>query len=144
MSRFYKIAHVLWHCQYHLVWVPKYRYKILEGEMKHELIRCNRLFCEQKHCEVQELNVQADHVHMILLIPPKESISDMMGILKGRTAIHIFRNYPNLKTKPYWGNHFWADGYCVDTVGLNEEMIRTYVRYQEKQERQFEQQRFKF
>ena len=81
---------------------------------------------------------------MILLIPPKESISDMMGILKGRTAIHIFRNYPNLKTKPYWGNHFWADGYCVDTVGLNEEMIRTYVRYQEKQERQFEQQRFKF
>ena len=142
MSRFRKIAHVLWHCQYHLVWVPKYRYKIMEGEMKSELIRCIRLFCEQKNCEVQELNVQADHVHMILLIPPKVSISDMMGVLKGRTAIRMFRKYPNLKTKPYWGNHFWADGYCVDTVGLNEEMIRTYVRHQEKQERQFEQQRF--
>lgn len=144
MSRFRKIAHVLWHCQYHLVWVPKYRYKIMEGEMKSELIRCIRLFCEQKNCEVQELNVQADHVHMILLIPPKVSISDMMGVLKGRTAIRMFRKYPNLKTKPYWGNHFWADGYCVDTVGLNEEMIRTYVRHQEKQERQFEQQCFKF
>ena len=119
MSRFRKIAHVLWHCQYHLVWVPKYRYKIMEGEMKSELIRCIRLFCEQKNCEVQELNVQADHVHMILLIPPKVSISDMMGVLKGRTAIRMFRKYPNLKTKPYWGNHFWADGYCVDTVGLN-------------------------
>ena len=66
------------------------------------------------------------------------------GILKGRTAIRMFRKYPNLKTRPYWGNHFWADGYCVDTVGVNEEMIRMYVRYQEKQERRFEQERFKF
>ena len=63
---------------------------------------------------------------------------------KERTAIRKFRKYPNLKTRPYWGNHFWADGYCVDTVGVNEEMIRMYVRYQEKQERRFEQQRFKF
>ncbi len=144
MSRFHKIAHVLWHCQYHFVWVPKYRYKIMEGEMKRDLIRCIRLFCEQKNCEVQELNVQAYHVHMIVSVPPKVSISDMMGILKGRTAIRMFRNYPKLKTSPYWGNHFWADGYCVDTVGLNEEMIRTYVRHQEKQERKLEQQKFKF
>ncbi len=144
MSRFHKIAHVLWHCQYHLVWVPKYRYKILEGEMKNELIRCIRLFCEQKNCEVQELNVQLDHVHMVVLVPPKLSISDLMGILKGRTAIRMFRSYPKLKTKPYWGNHFWADGYCVDTVGLNEDMIRTYVRYQEQEEKKVEQQRFKF
>lgn len=85
--------------------------------------------CEQKNCEVQELNVQADHVHMILLIPPKVSISDMMGVLKGQTAIRMFRKYPNLKKKPYWGNHF-----CVDTVSLNEEMIRTYVHHQEKQD----------
>jgi len=102
------------------------------------------MFCEQKNCEVQELNVQPDHVHMIAMVPPKISISDLMGILKGRTAIRMFRNYPELKTKPYWGNHFWADGYCVDTVGVNEEMIRTDVRYQEKQERRMEQQRFKF
>ena len=112
--------------------------------MKFELVKCIRLFCEQKNCEEQEWNVQADHVHMVLLVPPKVSISDLMGILKGRTAIRMFRNYPTLKTKLYWGNHFWADGYCADTVGVNEEMIRTYVRYQEKQERQMEQQRFKF
>lgn len=83
-----------------------YIFEIVIFALLFELIRSIRLFCEQKHCEVQELNVQADHVHMILLIPPKESISDMMGILKGRTAIHIFRNYPNLKTKPYWGDNF--------------------------------------
>ena len=144
MSRFIKIAHVLWHCQYHLIWVPKYRYKIMEGEMKFELNRSIRQFCEQKHCIVQELNIQSDHVHMIVLVPPKVSISDLMGALKGRSAIRMFRHYPNLKTKPYWGNHFWADGYCVDTVGVNEEMIRKYVRYQENQERKMEQQRFKF
>ena len=102
------------------------------------------MFCQQVGCSVQELNVQADHVHLIVQVPPKISISDLMGILKGRTAIRMFRKYPNLKTRPYWGNHFWADGYCVDTVGGNEEMIRMYVRYQEKQERRFEQQRFKF
>ena len=144
MSRFNKIAHVLWHCQYHLIWVPKYRYKIIEGEMEQELKNCIRMFCQQVGCSVQELNVQADHVHLIVQVPPKISISDLMGILKGRTAIRMFRKYPNLKTRPYWGNHFWADGYCVDTVGVNEEMIRMYVRYQEKQERRFEQQRFKF
>ena len=144
MSRFNKIAHVLWHCQYHLIWVPKYRYKIMEGEMEQELKNCIRMFCKQVGCSVQELNVQADHVHLIVQVPPKISISDLMGILKGRTAIRMFRKYPNLKTRPYWGNHFWADGYCVDTVGVNEEMIRMYVRYQEKQERRFEQQRFKF
>jgi len=144
MSRFGKIAHVLWHCQYHLIWVPKYRYKIMEGEMKTELNRCIRQFCEQKHCIVQELNIQSDHVHMIVLVPPKVSISDLMGILKGRSAIRMFSHCPTLKTKPYWGNHFWADGYCVDTVGVNEEMIRQYVRYQEKQERKMEQQRFRF
>ena len=144
MSRFIKIAHVLWHCQYHLIWVPKYRYKIMEGEMKFELNRSIRQFCEQKHCIVQELNIQSDHVHMIVLVPPKVSISDLMGALKGRSAIRMFRHYPNLKTKPYWGNHFWAEGYCVDTVGVNGEMIRKYVRYQENHERKMEQQRFKF
>ena len=144
MSRFIKIAHVLWHCQYHLIWVPKYRYKIMEEEMKFELNRSIRQFCEQKHCIVQELNIQSDHVHMIVLVPPKVSISDLMGALKGRSAIRMFRHYPNLKTKPYCGNHFWAEGYCVDTVGVNEEMIRKYVRYQENQERKMEQQRFKF
>jgi putative transposase len=92
------------------------------------------MFCEQKGCEVVELNVQDDHVHLIVMMPPKVSVSDLIGTLKGRSAIRIFKQRPGLKTKLYWGNHFWAPGYCVDTVGLNEDMIRKYVRYQEKKE----------
>ena len=74
-------------------------------------------------------------MHLLVMIPPKVSISDLVGILKGRTAIRIFKQFLHLKKKPYWGNHFWAPGYCVDTVGLNEEMIRKYVKFQEKKER---------
>ena len=82
-----------------------------------------------------ELNIQPDHVHALLMVPPKVSISDLMGILKSRTAIRVFKQFPHLKQKPYWGNHFWAPGYCVDTVGLDAEMIRRYVKYQEEKER---------
>ena len=144
MSRFRKLSHVLWHCQYHLVWVPKYRYKILRDNLRLEVERCIRLFCEQKFCEVLELNIQDDHIHLIVMLPPKISVSDLVGTLKGRTAIRIFKQHPELKTKLYWGNHFWADGYCVDTVGLDSEMIRKYVRYQDQKERQTEQLRLKF
>lgn len=136
MSRFEKLAHVVWHCQYHLVWVPKYRYRVLKGNVRMEVDRCIRLFCEQKNAQVIELNIQKDHIHLLAKIPPKVSVSDMMGVMKGRTAIRIFKQFPNLKSKPYWGNHFWAEGYCVDTVGLDEEMIRKYVKYQERQEKQ--------
>ena len=139
MSRFRKLSHVLWHCQYHLVWVPKYRYKILKGVLVNEVNNCIHLFCKQKGCEVVELNVQEDHVHLIVMMPPKVSVSDLIGTLKGRTAIRIFKQRPGLKTKLYLGNHFWSPGYCVDTVGLDEDMIRKYVRYQEKKEREAEQ-----
>lgn len=144
MSRFAKLSHVLWHCQYHLVWVPKYRYKILKGILSLEVEKCIKLFCEQKSCEIVELNVQEDHVHLITKIPPKVSVSELVGALKGRTAIRIFKQNPGFKTKLYWGNHFWAPGYCVDTIGLNEDMIRKYVRYQEKKERQAEELGLKF
>jgi putative transposase len=86
-----------------------------------------------------ELSVQADHVHLVAMVPPKRSISDLMGIVKGRSAIRIFKSFPYLRRKPYWGNHFWAPGYCVDTIGLDEAMIRKYVRYQEKREKHQEQ-----
>ena len=112
MSRFEKLSHVIWHCQYHLVWVPKYRYRILQSHVKIEVERCIRLFCEQKAVQIIELNIQADHVPHLARIPPKVSISDFMGIMKGRTAIRIFKQFPKLKNKPYWGNHFWAEGYC--------------------------------
>jgi putative transposase len=86
-----------------------------------------------------EMNVRDDHVHLIVMVPPKLSISDVMGRVKGQTAIKTFKQFRNLRKKPYWGNQFWSPGYCVDTVGLDSEMIRKYVKYQEAKERQIEQ-----
>ena len=135
MSRFQKLSHVLWHCQYHIVWVPKYRYRVLRGPVAEEVYRCIQVFSGRLGCEVVELNVQPDHVHLLVKILPKVSVSEFMGAIKGRTAIRVFKQFPYLKERPYWGNHFWAEGYCVDTVGLDAEMIRKYVEYQEKKER---------
>jgi len=96
------------------------------------------MFSEQHNCEIQELNIQFDHVHLLVLVPPKVSISGYVGAVKGRTAIRVLNKFRKLKEKPYWGNHFWARGYCVDTVGLDEEMIRKYIKHQEKRERESE------
>ncbi len=90
MSRFQRASHVIWHCQYHVVWVPKYRFRILRGPIAQEVQRCVMVFCEQRGCEVVELNVQQDHVHLLVKVPPKLSISNLMGALKGRTAIRLF------------------------------------------------------
>ena len=144
MSRFKKLSHVLWHCQYHNMWVRKYRHRVLTGEVGQEVKNCIQVFSGQLGCEVVELNIQRDHIHLISNVPPKVSISKFMGTLKGRTAIRVFSKFPYLKDKPYWGNHFWAPGYCVDTVGLDAEMIQKYVKYQEKIERRQEQMQFKF
>ncbi len=146
MGKYKKLSHVIYKCEYHIVWVPKYRLRILKGEIKTLLDRDIRLLCEWKQCEVQELNIQEDHVHLLISVPPKVSISKLMGILKGKLAIKLFKSYPKLKQKPYWGNHFWARGYFVSTVGLDEEMIRKYVRHQEKEEKNIEdnQQKFNF
>jgi putative transposase len=138
MSRFRKLAQTIWHCQYHIVWVPKYRYRILRDKVAEEVENCIRAFSEQQGCEVAELNVRVDHVHLLAFVPPKVSISGYVGTLKGRTAIRVLNRFRKLKEKPYWGNHFWARGYCVDTVGLDAEMIRKYVKYQEAKERQSE------
>lgn len=110
----------------------------MKGEIKVEVEHCIKAFPEQKGCSIEELNVQEDHVHLVLLVPPKVSISDMVGILKGRTAIRLFNKYKKLKSRPYWGNHFWSKGYCVDPVGLDAEMIKKYVKYQEKKDKREE------
>ena len=144
MSRFRKLSHAIWHCHYHIVWVPKYRYRILTGRISDEVSRCIRAFTEHQKGEVVELNVQVDHVHLLVLVPPKVSISNFVGTLKGRTAIRVFSKFRELKRRPYWGNRFWARGYCVDTVGLDEAKIRAYVQYQERRERQAEQQGWEF
>ena len=134
MSRFKKLSHTIWHCQYHMVWVPKYRHKILTGHVGREVGDCIRAFSEQKKVEIVEMSIQPDHIHLITMIPPKISVSDYCGIVKGRTAIRVFNKFRDLKQKPYWGNHFWTEGYCVDTVGLDSEMIGKYVKYQHAQE----------
>ena len=141
MSRFRKLSHTIWHCQYHIVWVPKYRLKILTGRVAEEVDKCIRTFVAQQHCEIVELNIQTDHVHLLVMVPPKVSISNFVGTVKGRTAIRVLNKFRDLKRKPYWGNHFWAEGYCVDTIGLDSEMIRKYVKFQESNERKAEQQR---
>ena len=136
MSRFHKLSQTLWHCQYHLVFVPKYRFKILKGKIGSKVENCIRAFSQQKGVEIIELNVQIDHVHILAMIPPKISVSDYVGIVKGRTAIRIFNHFKTLKEQKYWGNHFWTRGYCVDTVGLDEEMIRKYIKYQDDKDKE--------
>ena len=138
MIKYKKLSHVIYYHVYHIVWTPKYRYKVLEGSLKEFLESQIRMLYEWKDLEIQELNIQPDHIHIVLSIPPKMSISKVMGILKGKTAIKIFKSFPGLRTKPYWGNHFWSRGYCSSTVGLDEEKIRKYVKYQENQERLYD------
>ena len=135
MSDWKKLAHVLYQCKYHIVWTPKYRYRILEGEVARYVEIKLRTICEWKRVEILELNVMKDHVHMVISVPPKLAISELMGVLKGKSAIALFEHSKELKKKPYWGNHFWSRGYCVTTIGMDEEKIRKYVKYQEEHER---------
>ena len=135
MAKWKKAAHVVYQCSYHLVWTPKYRYRILQGEIKDYVEKKIRAICEWKRVEIMEITIMPDHIHMVAIIPPKLAVAELMGILKGKTAIAVFQQRKNLRTKPYWGNHFWSRGYCVTTVGIDEEKIRRYVKYQEDAER---------
>ena len=132
MSRYEQASHVFYRCQYHIVWTPKYRLKILTGKLGKELYRSIYIYCRMKKCTVVELNVQMDHVHLVVRTPPSLSVSDLMGILKGRTAIRLFNKFPYLRKKKLWRNHFWQRGYFVDSVGANEAIIRRYVKHQDK------------
>ena len=139
MSKYKKQSHVVYKCDYHIVWVPKYRFRILTGDVGKLVESDVRKLSEWLGCEVEELNVRSDHIHIVISIPPKVSVSTYMGTIKGKTAIKLFKSYPVMKKKPYWGNHFWARGYFVNMVGINEEMIKRYVKYQEEEERKEEQ-----
>lgn len=140
VSRFKRLSHSIYECKYHVVFCPKYRFKILKGEVGAYTERLIYKLVEQKKgVEVLELNVQADHVHAVLSVAPKYSISGIMGYLKGKASIRLFQRYERLG-KRYWGRHLWSRGYCVSTVGLDEEKIRKYVKWQEDKEKQLEQQ----
>ena len=144
MGKYKKLSHAVYKCDYHIVWVPKYRLRILKGTIKDLVDHDIRMLCQWTGCYVEELNVQEDHIHLLVSVPPKVSISKLMGVLKGKIAIKLFKSYPKLKQKPYWGNYFWARGYFVSTVGLDEDMIKKYVKYQEKEEKKVEDQQQKF
>jgi len=139
MSRFPKLSQTIWHCHYHILWTPKYRLRIIGGEVADEVKTCIRALSEHLKCEITELNARIDHVQLLAMVPPKVALSDYGGTIKGRTAIRVVNTFRHLKEKPYWGNHFWSRGYCVDTVGLDSEMIRKYVKYREAKERRAEQ-----
>ena len=137
-SKYRKLSHVVYKCDYHIVWTPKYRFRVLFGEVKSLVENDIRMLCEWKGVDILEMNVQIDHIHLVCSIPPKVSVSVLMGTLKGKLAIKLFKSYPKLKEKPYWGNRFWSRGYFVTTVGVDEEMIRRYVKYQEGEDKKEE------
>ena len=138
MKQFKKLSHAVWQCKYHIVWCPKYRFRILRGEVGKSIRNIIRQLCEWRNIEILEGNVQIDHIHLILSIPPKYSISETVGFLKGKSAIKIFDMHHELK-KRYWGRHFWAKGYCVSTIGLDEDQTRRYVRHQQHKDRKLDQ-----
>ena len=125
------MAHTKWMCKYHIVFIPKYRRKAIYGQYREDLREIIRNLCRYKGIDIIEGHMMADHVHLLLSIPPKYSVSEIMGYLKGKSALMIFDKHANLKYK-YGNRHFWAEGYYVSTVGLNETTIRKYIQDQEK------------
>ena len=123
------LAHTKWECKYHVVFAPKYRRQIIYGKIKQDIGLMLRKLCAYKEMEILEAEARKDHVHMLLSIPPKYSISQVMGYLKGKSSLMIYEKYANLKYK-YGNRHFWCRGYYVSTVGRNKNAIETYIRNQ--------------
>ena len=123
------LQHTTWRCQYHIVFAPKYRRMAIYGQIKQDIGQILRKLCEQKGVEIIEVQACSDHIHMLLSIPPKYSVSQIMGYLKGKSSLMIFDRHANLKYK-YGDRHFWARGYYVDTVGRNKKQIQEYIKHQ--------------
>lgn len=128
------LSHMKWNCSYHIVFAPKYRRKAIYGKLRGEIGKYLRRLCEYKGVEIIEANACVDHIHMLVKIPPKISVSSFMGYLKGKSALMIFDNHANLKYK-YGNRHFWAEGYYVSTVGINKATIKKYIQEQEIEDR---------
>ena len=136
MSDFKKLAHAIWDCKYHIVWCSKYRFRILKGAVQKSVKEIISQLCEWKKLEILEMNVLEDHVHLVISIPPKFAVSEIIGFLKGKSAVRIHRDL--LRMNRSKGLHFWARGYCASTVGLDEDSVRKYIRHQEEKEKQME------
>ena len=130
-NKAYSLAHTKWLCKYHIVFTPKYRRKAIYGQYRDDLVEIIKTLCKYKGVEIIEGHMMADHVHLLVSIPPRLSVSSFMGYLKGKSALMMFERHANLKYK-YGNRHFWSEGYYVSTVGFNEETIRKYIQDQEK------------
>ena len=132
------LAHTKWNCKYHIVFAPKFRRKVIYGKIKEDIGKMLRKLCEYKGIEILEAEACPDHIHMLISIPPKYSVSQVMGYLKGKSSLMIYEKYANLKYK-YGNRHFWCRGYYVDTVGRNKKAIAEYIRNQLHEDKEAEQ-----
>ena len=131
-------SHVRWYCKYHVVFVPKYRKRRIYGGLRKGIGKILRNLCSQQGIELVEGHAMGDHVHLCLSIPPKFSVANTVGFIKGKSAIRIHREHHG-RRRNFTGFHFWARGYCVSTVGLDEQVVRDYVKHQEEREKREEQ-----
>ena len=138
MNEYQSLSHTQWECKYHVVFIPKYRRKVLYGQLRIELGDVLRELARQKESRIEEGHLQPDHVHMLLAIPPKYAVAQVVGYLKGKSAIHIARTYGG-RQRNFVGEHFWARGDFVSTVGHDEAAVRRYIRQQEAEERRLAQ-----
>ena len=138
MQTYESLKHTTWECKYHVVFIPKCRRKVLYQGIRRELGLVFRSLAEQWECKVEEGHLMPDHVHMLLSVPPKYSVSNVMGFIKGKSAIHIARVYAG-RRRNFVGQHFWARGYWVSTVGKNEAAVRQYIQNQEQEDKRLEQ-----
>ena len=132
------LRHTLWECKYRVIWIPKYRRKAIYAQLRKYPGSTFKDLAVQKECQILEGHLRPDHVHMLISIPPKYSVSQVIGFIKGESAIHIARNYMGYH-KNFTGQHFWARGYYVSTVGRDEATIREYIRRQDQEDRRIDQ-----
>jgi len=138
MNNFQSLSHTRWDCKYHLVWIPKYRKKVIYGQLRKYLGEVFRELALHRESKVLEGHLIGDHVHMLLSIPPKYAVSQVVGYIKGKSAIHIARTYAGRK-RNFVGQNFWARGYYVSTTGRDEDTIRNYIRKQEESDKKIDQ-----
>jgi putative transposase len=138
MDKFESLSHTAWDCKYHIIFIPKCRRKVLYSQLRVHLGEVLRKLASQKECRVEEGHLRPDHVHLLMSIPPKYAVSQVVGFIKGKSAIHLARVYGERK-RNFVGQHFWARGYFVSTVGREESVIREYIRNQEKEDERLDQ-----
>jgi putative transposase len=138
MDKTESLNHTKWECKYHVVFIPKGRRKLLYAELRQHLGAVFRTLAQHKESRIEEGHLMVDHVHMMISIPPKYAVSQVVGYIKGKSAIHLARVYGERK-RNFVGQHFWARGYFVSTVGRDEQVIRNYIRHQEQEDERLEQ-----